>query len=85
MDLTRQRSAQRAWGNRLANTLAVAREYLAKQLSWRSTQILDQVYSGVTEETRRLQIEKLPSLGDAGNPTENVTDIRSHRKSNKAG
>ena len=46
---------------------------------------LDQVYSGVTEETRRLQIEKLPSLGDAGNPTENVTDIRSHRKSNKAG
>ena len=46
--------------------------------------MLDQVYSGVTEETRRLQIEKHPSLGDMGNATENVTDIRSHKKSNKA-
>ncbi len=65
-----------------ARDAGVSREYLKAQVGWRSTKMIDEIYGGVTEETRAAQIEKWPTL-DKAKHADNVVDIKS--KAKKAG
>lgn len=65
-----------------ARDAGVSREYLKAQVGWKSTKMIDEIYGGVTSETRQAQIEKWPTL-DKPEHGDNVTDIASGRKRKK--